>query len=308
MKKFIFVLLLSNYICNAQVIVSDDLAYTTSTATTSKAIFDAKSTKAGILLPKVNLLNLTPTVADSPPEGTIAYNISGNVNQEGYYVFIDGKWVGLLNSSTLDNDIPTISSKSVSTYVGVNNQSITLNGSTNITTFNNTFFPTSTANDGGFAVGAGLGSGNYAWKTITGFETSPIVIPDPTKIESRVAIKGSGTVTFSYKTVTNLQVTYAVALFREDSGGTKSLVGSKIYSTVINGLCFYDSFSTNFYDENLVAGSYKYSLAYKYLYTNDNTISITFGDKGGGGCSNLTQFATQQNLVVNLNKIPKILP
>ena len=87
----------------------------------------------------------------------------------------------------------------------------------------------------------------------------------------------------------------------------QSLVGSKIYNPVINGLCFYDSFSTNFYDENLAAGSYKYFLAYKYLYTSVNTINITFGDKGTG-CSNLTQFATQQNLVVNLNKIPKTLP
>lgn len=311
MKKIIFILLFTASFSNAQVIVSDDPTYPTSTATTNKAIFDAKSTKSGILLPKVTLITLTPTVAASPPEGTIVYNIAGNTFVQGYYVFIDGKWAALLNSGNLDDRISTIVTKAKSTYNGSTGNSVTLTNS-NITTGNNSYFPTSSTNDGsGFAVGSDLGTGNYNWKTIANFEVTGIVIPDPLKAENRLSINANGIIAFQYANLANKTFTYAIALFRQrtDISGSSQLVGTKIFNTLISGQCSFDSFNTNFYDSNLTQGTYKYFIGYKYLYQQDN-LSITFGDKGQSSgsntCTNLSSFSAQQNLIVNLNKIPKL--
>ncbi|GEM_PF-1882016 len=313
MKKIIFILLFAASFSNAQVIVSDDPAYPTSTATTNKAIFDAKSIKSGILLPKVTLITLTPTAAASPPEGTIVYNIAGNPFAQGYYVFIDGKWAALLNSGNLDDNISTIITKAKSTYNSTNNtgSSVTLTN-TNITTGNNSYFPTSSTTDGsGFAVGNDLGTGNYNWKTIANFEVTGIVIPDPLKAENRLSINANGIIAFQYATLSNRAFTYAIALFRQrtDVSGSPQLVGTKIFNTLISGLCAFDSFNTNFYDSNLTQGTYKYFIGYKYLYQQDD-LSITFGDKGQSSgsntCTSLSGFSAQQNLIVNLNKIPKL--
>lgn len=315
MKKAIFILFFAASFSDAQVIVSDDAAYLASISITNKAIFDAKSTKAGILLPKVTLTTLTPTIADSPPEGTVVYNIVGNSFTQGYYLFINGKWSSLLNSSSVDNSIPTIITKSKSTYNPVTNtgNSVVLNN-LNITTNNDTYFPINNTSDGtGFAINSNIGTGNYNWRLISGFEVIDIIIPDPTKIDNRLSINASGIVGLEFANLSDEPFTYAIALFRQrtDIAGTPQLVGSKIFNTIISGQCSFDSYNTNFYDSNLPLGTYKYFIGFKYLYAGTN-LSITFGDHGqnnaGGNCTNLSSFTAQQNLIVNLNKIPKILP
>ena len=314
MKKALYFLLFTTSFLSAQVVISDDTTYLTSSSLTPKAIFDVNSKKAGILLPKVSLIALAPSnTADWPPEGTIVYNTNTSFTL-GYYVFIDGKWSSLLNTSTVDNYVPTIQTYSATTFNSTTNggNSINLTSANNIPgAADNIFFPTTNTNDGGFAKDSDLGStttSGYRWQKIPNYEVTGIVIPDPSKIDNKISANATGTITFSF--INNgfapTGFTYAVALFKErtDVASTPKLVGTKIFSVYTGGTCPFESFNTLFYDENLAAGTYKYYIAYKYLYTGNTNVSITFGDQGSG-CSNHSSFSTQQSLIVSLNKIPK---
>lgn len=330
MKHFLFFLTLASSLIQAQVIISEDSNYNTSANVTPKAILDIQAVNSGVMMPKVDLLILSPTdITQYPPEGSLVYNIQlgTNVNPKGIYIFKDGTWGMLLNSDVVTDAIAYTRRYSSSTFTGDLNtdRNVSMNYSQSPLAG---FFPTqaqANANtDGQFAAGfSGLGS----WTRVTNFQTPAFDISTKYNLKNKVYVNGNGLVRFNNYASTN-NIVYAVALFRQKTGDTNPiLVGTKIFNAIISGNCNFDTYSTDFYEENIPSGNYTYFLAYKYLYTDNvtgdnNTTQASNGKTmaignyplifyfGAGNnpptfsCNNSSTFIAQNTITLSVNYTP----
>lgn len=253
---------------NAQVIISTDSTYTT---TSPKVALDING-NGGVLMPRVELNTLFPQT-NIPKEGTVVYNTLENAtNSEdrvvvGYYIFTDKKWRLLLNEKSAKEFFPKRITYIKSTFnkTGGESGSLILNPET----YNNVNPETRFSEDKTFDVG--VHENPYEkWKNIENFH-SKINISEKFHQNNKLILAIDGPISFT--NYGNAIATFSVGVFlhklEEDQIVESKFIGARIFDVNLSGICTSSKRTPSFLMEDIDMGDYIVEPVYRLIYSYD---------------------------------------